>query len=272
MAKEPWPISLEQLAQAVKLKSYQNESRGIPVIAVPTTAGSGADLTMWGTLWDIGASQKYSVEATWLFPVEAWIVPELTATMPPRLTLSTGLDALCHAAEAWWSTRSNAIVRQLAGNAIMLITTALPQALRQPNDLNARACMCRGALFAALAFSNTRTTACHGLSYPLTLRFGMPHGFAAAITLYEVLRLNGPQIPDKEQLLKAFGVDSTEQVGQWLDNLCAPVQPLRLSAFGVGADEARKALLGSDLVRERMGNNPVVLTSGDIARIIDAIR
>ena len=267
-----WPQSLPQFYQVVKSKSYQKAVGGIPIVAVPTTAGSGADLTMWGTVWDAVGKQKYSVEAPWLYPAQSWIVPQLTATLPIRLTLATGLDALSHATEAYWSTRSNVIVREHARAAIRLITGALAQAMERPQDMEARSRMCRGALFAGLAFSNTRTTACHGLSYPLTLHFGIAHGFAVALTLYEVLALNWPAVEEKGEFLAAWGVREPREIKAWLDTVSAPTQKLRLSAFGVSVDDAKSVLLGSSLVRERMGNNPVELSADAIARIIGNIQ
>ncbi len=271
LAEERWPLDAQQVRACIAGKGYLRGDTGIAITAVPTTAGSGAELTMWGTLWDPQALKKYSVEAPWLFPREAWLVPELTATMPPRLTLSTGLDALTHAVEAWWSVKSNPVVRALAADAIEHITAALPQALARPDDLDARARMMHGALFAAMAFSNTRTAACHALSYPLTMRFGIEHGFAVALTLPQMLCINWPAMADQPALLRAFGVGGPQDIGVWLDGLCAGIQPLRLSAFGVDAAAAAAALAG-ELAPERMGNNPVPLNAGDVERILQAIR
>ncbi len=270
MAAYDWPIAIDRLYDGIHTKSYQQLGTGIPILAVPTTAGTGAEMTMWGTVWDMVHSQKYSVEAPWLYPEDAWVVPELTVSMSQRLTLSTGLDALSHAVEAYWSTRSNPVVRALARDAVSLIAANLRGALDNPESLPHREGMMRGALFAGLAFSNTRTTACHGLSYPMTIRWGIEHGFAVAMTLPEVLLLNWPAVAEGDSLLVAWGLSSPQDARPWLDSLCNGIQTLRLGAFGV-SDADAMPLADASLVKERMGNNPVALTAEDIRGILKRI-
>lgn len=248
-------MSLADVYDGVQSKEYRHHRAEVPIIAVPTTAGAGSEVTMWATVWDTVSKKKHSIEVDWLYPREAWIVPELTASMSKRLTLATGLDALCHAVEAYWSRQSNPIARELALTAIRLITQTLALAIDNPDNLEYRERMCKGALFAGLAFSNTRTTACHALSYPITIHFAIEHGFAAALTLYEVMRLNWPAIEQRDKLLAAWGVDNVEGVKAWIDGISLPTQTLRLSAFGISAQEV-ESIVSAEIDAERMGNNP----------------
>jgi alcohol dehydrogenase class IV len=128
--------------------------------------------------------------------------------------------------------------------------------------------MCLGALFSGLAFSNTRTTACHGLSYPLTAHFGIEHGFAVCMTLPAVMRINWPMVQEQDLLLAAWGADSVDAVSTWLDQVSDPVQPLRLASFGVSAQDATKVFESDSLVKERMGNNPAYINLNQIINIM----
>ena len=120
------------------------------------------------------------------------MVAGLTSTMNENLTLATGLDALAHAMESYWSRPSNKYTRVLARDSIL-------------DNLEYRQEMLMGSFFAGLAFSNTRTTACHSISYPLTMMFGINHGFAAAITLCGVLKRNWEYLAEKDLFLDAWG-------------------------------------------------------------------
>ena len=108
----------EDILELIKNKDYLSNVNYIPVIAVPTTAGTGSECTKWATIWDFDNCKKYSVDADFLYPIESWLVPELTITMDENMTLATGLDALAHAMESYWSVPSNAYTRILARNSI----------------------------------------------------------------------------------------------------------------------------------------------------------
>lgn len=267
-AAESPGLSAPQLLQRIARKEYTPPPRGtVSFTAIPTTAGTGAELTRWATIWDAANQAKYSIEHEDLYASAAWIVPSLTACMPPALTVATGLDALGHALEAYWSTRSNPVVRRLAAEAIRHVVKHLPRSVLVPADLSAREGMCLGALFAGLAFSQTRTAAAHALSYPLTARFDIPHGIAVAMGLAGVMRVNWTAIEEKEQLLAALGCDSIEQFAVWLDSVTSGIVSLRLSEHGVTRANAADLWERAGSMQERLGNNPVPLTTEDIWRV-----
>jgi alcohol dehydrogenase class IV len=248
----------DDVVTLLKTKDYVNNATPIPIIAVPTTAGAGSEATKWATIWDKTGTTKYSIEADFLYPAQAWIVPEITLHMPPRLTLSTGLDALCQAAESYWSKNSNQISREFSLTAISLITQNLPAVLKNPQDLELRRKMCLGSLFSAFAFSNTRTTACHSISYPLTMLFGVEHGFAAAVSLFSVAMINVETIVDLPRFTHAWGVKEFTHIKNWIDSTCAEIQPLTLSAFGIEEKDIA-AIVSSAFTQGRMDNNPVCI-------------
>jgi phosphonate metabolism-associated iron-containing alcohol dehydrogenase len=160
----------------------------MPVIAVPTTAGTGSDVTCWATVWDTDAGKKYSLELPGLFPECTLIDPALMLDMPRGLTVSTGLDALSHALESLWNRNANPVSTNHAVGAARIILGVLPAVVDSPADIRLRTRMAEGALLAGLAFSNTRTALAHSLSYPITLRHGVPHGLACSFSLPMVMR------------------------------------------------------------------------------------
>ena len=252
---------------SIRTKEYLNYTTSIPIYAVPTTAGTGSEVTSWATIWNVESQTKYSVEAPWLFPKYAYIIPEFTKTMPKRLTLSTGLDALCHATEAYWAKSSNIMVGEISKTAIRLIVEYLPKALSNGDNLFFREKVCLGSLFAGLAFSNTRTTACHSISYPLTMKFGVEHGLACALSLAKVMEINLPTIIEAEELMNAFKVTSSEELQSWLDDLSNGIVRLRLSAFGIRKEDI-PTLVDLSFTQGRMDNNPVVINSEDVKNIL----
>jgi len=160
-----------------------------PVHAVPTTAGTGSEVTPFATIWDHTAKKKHSLAGTALFPSFAWVDPALTDHVPAEITLSTGLDAINQAAESIWNKNANPVTLAFATRALQLGLSSLPMLLRQPRDSRLRDLMSEASLLAGLAISHTRTALCHSISYPLTAHFGLSHGLACAFSMLEVLRL-----------------------------------------------------------------------------------
>lgn len=160
----------------------------LPLIAVPTTAGTGSEVTCWATIWDEAAGAKYSLAHPHLYPRTAMIDPMLMLGKSVELTRATGLDALSHALESIWNKNANPVSARHAVFAARTILRDLPRLLSAPGDLSLRASMAEAALSAGLAFSNTKTAIAHNISYPVTLGHGIAHGIACAFTLPTVLR------------------------------------------------------------------------------------
>lgn len=160
----------------------------IPFIAIPTTAGTGAEVTPFATVWDRVKKKKHSIEHGSAYAKTALLDAELTLTLPPSETLYTGLDALSHALESIWNKHRNSVSRLFSVAAIERIVEALPAVLKHNADAQARVRMQQAALFAGLAINCTRTAIAHAISYPLTIHCGVPHGLAASFTLAGILR------------------------------------------------------------------------------------
>ena len=254
----------------IKKKEYLKNKTDIPIYAVPTTAGTGSEVTRWATVWDIEGGAKYSVEAQHLYPKKAYIVPEFTLSMPKRLTLSTGLDALCQAVEAYWAKTTNSMVKELSKASIGIIIEYLPKVLDDISNLYFREKMALGSLFSGLAFSNTKTTACHSISYPLTMRFGIEHGLASIISLPKIMEINLAAIDEIEELFKVLRIESAEELQNWLDIVSKDIVNLRLSSFGIKIQDIDE-LVNMSFTLGRMDNNPVDITRVDVKKILKSI-
>lgn len=255
-----------ELAQAIADKNYINGYSALPITALPTTAGTGSEVTKWATVWDLTCGKKLSVDHPDLCPVRTVILPALTLSVPKTVTLSTGLDALSHAMEAFWAKKSDPLVREIALLAISKIRDYLPKVMSDLHNLKYREQMCRAALLAGIAFSRTRTTACHSISYPLTLSYGVPHGFAAAATLAPVMKINKTAVPEIAEIEALFpdGFDS------WIADVCAGNINLALSAFGIEESEI-KNIAEQTFTAGRMDNNPVDIKIEQVIEILTEV-
>ena len=258
----------ENITELIKNKAYLDNKNSIPLIAVPTTAGTGSECTKWATIWDFDNLKKYSVDADYLYPKESWLVAQLTGTMNRNMTLSTGLDALSHAMESYWSNPSNAFTRVLARDSIRIIQKYLPLVLDDLDNMEYRKQMLMASFFAGLAFSNTRTTASHSISYPLTMKYGINHGFAVSITLFEVLKRNWEYIPEKELFLQSWNAESLDDILKWFSDISN--DEINLRSFGIEKEDI-KEIIKLATTSGRMDNNPIVFDEDEIKDILECV-
>ena len=177
-------------------------------IGIPTTAGTGSEATCWATIWDPSQDAKRSVENHENYAYAALVDPELAEGMPLRLAVSSALDAVAHAVESYWAKGTNCVSKALALNAVQVIMRHLEELLS--GQEGAHDAMAQGSMLAGLAFSNTKTTACHSISYPLTMHYNIPHGTAVSMLLGPVFRMNAEAIEDRGALLQALGVSGSQ--------------------------------------------------------------
>jgi alcohol dehydrogenase len=168
------------------------ERAGAPVIAIPTTAGTGSELTVWSVLSDKEKKVKISVGSVLNCPRIALLDPELTISLPPAVTAATGMDALTHALESYVNKATQPISEAMSEQAMALIARSLRLAVAQPDNAQARADMLLASTIAAMAFNNTRLGLVHAFAMPLGARFHIPHGLVNAIMLPAVMRYNLP--------------------------------------------------------------------------------
>ncbi len=189
----------------------QVTAAGIPVIAIPTTAGTGSEATRATIITDATSDEKMLCMGLGLMPIAAIIDYELTLSLPPRVTADTGIDALTHAIEAYVSRKANAFSDQQAIAAIKLLAPNLRAAFHEPENRSAREAMMLGATLAGIAFSNASVALVHGMSRPIGAHFHVPHGLSNAMLLPAVTEFSIPGAPERyADCARLMGVASTQ--------------------------------------------------------------
>jgi alcohol dehydrogenase len=238
----PLDGDFESLVRALRGQAPWPAMRAERMWLVPTTAGTGSEVTRWATVWDTEqpVARKRSLDEPFGYAECAFVDPELAASCPPGVTRDCALDALSHALEAMWNRHANPVSDALALTAARRIVAQLPRVLQRPDDMAARQALSLAALEAGLAFSQTRTALAHALSYPLTLEQGVPHGLACALWLPTAWRLAVGRDERLDALLaQVFSLPAAQgadALSRWLQALGVP---LDLEAIGVVDAQAR---------------------------------
>lgn len=250
---------------------------GIPLILIPTTAGTGSEVTPIVILSDHQEKLKKGVVSSHLFPDCALLDAELTVGLPPAVTAATGMDALIHAMEAYTSVNANSTTDMLAVKAMELIASNIRTAYANGSHLSAREKMLEGSMLAGMAFANAGVTAVHAFAYPIGAEFHIPHGIANTIMLTPVMEFN--LIGNLEKFadialifgeghegmsarkLAALGVESVRQLAADLN------VPQHLSAYGVKEEDVPALAEGVMKVTRLLANNPRVMRVEDAEAI-----
>jgi alcohol dehydrogenase len=254
-----------------RVQDYVEGRRGadvlqhMPIIAVPTTSGTGSEVTSWATVWDTDNKRKFSLARPNLYPESAIVDPLLMRGVPRGLTIATGLDALSHALESIWNVNSNPVSSNHAVFAASEALECLPLLADDLANVALRAKMARASTFAGLAFSNTKTALAHSLSYHLTLHHGVVHGIACSFTLPAVMRsVIGKNEDCDAALTRIFGPDLQQGANRLAAMLGRLGVSTRASDYGVTHDEwlgvIEDALLG-ERGRNFIGTREAVLAA-----------
>lgn len=210
-------------------------ARRAQLVCIPTTAGTGSEVTNVGVFTNRKTHVKMPFVTDQFWPDLALIDPELTFSLPPAVTASTGMDAFCHAIEAYWNKNSQPMCDMLSLGALKLILDNIHRAWAVPDDREARGAMIAASLTAGVSFSQTRTTGIHAVSFPLTTEFGASHGTACSITLPAFIRASRQQAEEKMQRLSAYlGFADTDALADGVEALMRSMNmPVRLHELGV---------------------------------------
>ena len=192
---------------------------GLPKIMIPTTAGTGSEVTFTAVFVRRNLKKKEGMNSPYLYPELALLDPELTLSLPPEPTAQTGLDALCHAIESYTSVNASPMSELFSLDAIVLIAENLRTCVHDGKNLQARERMLLGSLYAGLGLANAGVTAVHSLSYPLGGKYGIGHGLANTLMLPAVMAFNLPAALDKF-------ADIAQAMGEITDGL-----PVREAAY-----------------------------------------
>jgi alcohol dehydrogenase class IV len=257
----------------------QLRSRELPLVCLPTTAGTGAEVSPNAILLDEADELKKGVVSPYLVPDAAFVDPLLTVSVPPAVTAATGLDALTHCIEAYANKFAHPIVDMYALEGVRLISSNLIRAVQHGADLEARAALALGSLYGGLCLGPVNTAAVHALAYPLGGKFHVPHGVSNAVLLPHVLRFNIDAAPTRyAEVAVALGVarngsdaGTAERGVDLLSRLSRDCGvPQSLSHLNIPR-EAIPAMAGAAMkVTRLLKNNLRPLTEADAARIYEA--
>lgn len=252
---------------------------GLPLIAVPTTAGTGSEVTIFTIITDTTRDVKMLIGSPYVMPCVALVDPRMTLGMPRGLTAATGLDALTHAIEAYVSLKAQPLSDVMALSAIELLFKYLPQAWANPNNLHARTQTLLGAMQAGIAFTNASVALVHGMSRPVGAYFHVPHGLSNAALLGVVMEFSLMGNPDRyAQIAGAMGIDTTgllpmkaaEEGTLLVKKLIADLEIPSLEKLGVEKKKLDKVVeqMAKDAIASGSpGNNPRIATPQEIVEL-----
>ncbi|MED5465888.1 MAG: phosphonoacetaldehyde reductase [Myxococcota bacterium] len=273
-------VESEEEPLAVLERRQPIAASGPRVIAIPTTSGTGSEATHFATVYHQG--RKYSLADQRLVPWARIIDADLMASMSPTLTANTGLDCLTQAIESMWSVKATEESIACAREAMQLAWTHLGDAVHH-NTPAARIAMARAACLAGRAINISFTTACHALSYFMTIEYGVDHGLAVSMTLPELLAYNAEVgeedcLGDYERTTRLMNEicdflgdgDPSRAAGNLREFIASLGVPTRLSEVNIDSVEKRASLVES-VNLERLANNPRRLDQASLFRIIESI-
>ena len=249
----------QSLAQ---MKGILKVHKKLPLlIAIPTTAGTGSEVTCVSVLSDHANGKKAPIVSEGFYPAAAIIDPELTYTMPPQVTAGTGIDVLSHAIEGYWSKGHQPICDVLAMHAAELVFKYVYRAYRKPDNEEAREKMCEASLIAGLAFTLPKTTSSHACSFPLTNIYHIPHGEACGLTLDYFIRINakGEGGERVEEFARRIGFKDAEEMADAVLELKKKMG-LRCDLKDLELDDDQIAELVRISRHPNLYNNPVEIT------------
>ncbi|HTW00128.1 MAG TPA: iron-containing alcohol dehydrogenase [Streptosporangiaceae bacterium] len=249
----------------------------LPIVAVPTTAGTGAETNAFGVVTDPAARRKFYVGHASSLPVAAVLDPRLTVGLPPAATAATGLDALTHALESYLSVRANPWSDAIALQVIRMIAAHLPRACADGHDLEARAQMLLAAHMAGVGMATTGLGLCHAIGHAIGGRFDVAHGVALTMVLPHVLRFNAAVREQRlAEVAAVLGAADAARSAGW--NARAAIDALETLAGQVAMTRrlADLGLAGADLDQiaadalddEVLANTPRPPTADDIRALL----
>ena len=250
---------------------------GLPTIMVPTTAGTGSEVTFTAVFIRKNLKKKEGMNSPYLYPDLALLDPQLTLSLPPEPTATTGLDALCHAIESYTSINASPMSEMMSLEAIGLISENLRTCVHNGGDLMARERLLLGSLYAGLGLANAGVTAVHSLSYPLGGKYGIPHGLANTIMLPPVMDFNLPAALSKFAIIAEVMGEITDDLPEReaaylaLDAVDALIEDCGIDAglsdFGIKEKDFPELAKVAMTVARPLENNPRRVTIEDAIEI-----
>ncbi|MFX1588653.1 MAG: phosphonoacetaldehyde reductase [Promethearchaeota archaeon] len=274
-----------ELPEKIIKKEAKISNRGIPLIRIPTTAGSGSEATHFAVVY-IGKTKYSLANKNFMKPDFVIVDPQFTLTLPKKITADTGMDALSQAIESFWNTNSTKESKNYSKKAIELIISNLVKSVNQPTR-ESRYNMAIAANYAGKAINITKTTACHAISYPITSYFNVPHGHAVALTLPSMIVFNsevnqndvldprGVKFVKSEmnKLISIIGVSDFQEAEEKIINIMKQINlETKLSELGISSSEDIDIIIRNGFTPNRVKNNPRLLTELQLRKILEGIK
>jgi alcohol dehydrogenase class IV len=238
---------------------------GLPVLAAPSTFGTGSEATRVSVLSDPSRRLKKSIRHDCMLPKVAMVDPVLGASAPPRVTAACGMDALTQAIESYLSKHATDLTRALSFSSVVLLMAGLPRAHADGHDMEARESCANGALLAGMALHNARLGLVHGLAHPLGIRYDIPHGEVCGVLLPHVLAYNRAAVPQDYDLLSGIlGEDAATVCWRLLEQLGLPADLAHLEIPASDVPLLAKETLPSGSTQ----SNPRTVTETDVEDLL----
>jgi len=241
------------------------DSAGLPFVAVPTTSGTGSEVTINGVISDHRRKVKLSIRDERFMARVALVDPQLTVPCPPRVTATAGMDALSQAVESYASLHANAVTEALSVRAVVELATSLATAVADPSDRTARTRAAGGSLLAGMALGNARLGVIHGIVHPLGVRYEIPHGLACGVLLPVALQYNREAMGKKYDVLAhILGGDPAEFCAELLQHVGLPSN---LRDYAVKPEDF-ETIAAESLPSGSLKANPRTVTREDVIAIL----
>ncbi|ODS40559.1 MAG: hypothetical protein A7315_02430 [Candidatus Altiarchaeales archaeon WOR_SM1_79] len=251
------------------------DKRGVSMIMVPTTSGTGAEVTPNAVVRDEEEECKKALVSPFLIPELVILDPELTISLPPKITAETGIDAFTHSVECFICNKSNAMSDLFALDSIRMISRNLRRAVENGNDREARYNMALASLYGGIAITNSGTGGVHALAYPLGGKYGLSHGLSNSILLADVIEFNAETVPEKfVRIANAMGIETIKlsqervvssalvEIRKLVDDVGIRVENFEVSEQVI--DDLSKSAMS---VQRLLKNNPRPIKYEDARRI-----
>lgn len=275
-------VLLNNAGPAISYRGFPElKHRPLPVIAIPTTAGSGSEATYNAVFTDSREKRKLGINSILNFPVCAIVDPSFTLSCPAPVTSSSGTDALVHTLESYLHKNHTPISRLYSKEAFRLLFNNLKKVLDEPQNIEVRANLAMGAYLAAIALINAGSGAAGAFSYPLGAVYGVAHGHAGAIFLSGITRINvGKGYLDYAQLydliedadkslsIKEKNLEFANQIHLLMDKLQIPD---KLSTFGLKNKDIEFMIGQYDVLKKAIDQNPLEITKSDITELMQEL-
>ena len=260
--------NIKSSKEAIKKTNDVNISEESKIICIPSTAGTGAEITPFSTIWDKENGIKYSIIANKINR-EIILDPEISISLPEKITISTGIDSLCQILESTWSKKANDKSLSAASLGFEYVNKNFYSVINNPIDAESRKEMLFASFLSGISISISNTTLCHSISYPLTSLLNVPHGIACGLTLVEVIKFNSTSKGKfLKNTFKVANVEDSESLVKKILLLFEKINYKNIIEPYITKIEKNIDKLLPLTISSRASNNPINATINDVEKIL----